>query len=78
MRRVRPEGAKFYCGNNLNQNSIIMPDSGLGDYSSPEDIGMKDGILALLKHGNYLGPKKLQNRVHAVYAPSHELSNAHR
>jgi hypothetical protein len=27
-----------------------MPDSGLGDNSSPEDIGMKDGILALLKH----------------------------
>jgi len=27
-----------------------MPDSGLGDYSSPEDIGMKDDILALLKH----------------------------
>jgi hypothetical protein len=39
-----------YCGNNVNQNSIIMPDSGLGDYASPEDIGMKDGLLALVKH----------------------------
>jgi hypothetical protein len=27
--------------------------------------------------GNHSGPKKLQNRVHAVYAPSHALSNAH-
>ena len=27
--------------------------------------------------GNHSGPKKLQNRVHAVYAPSHEFSPAH-
>jgi len=26
---------------------------------------------------NHSGPKKLQNRVHAVYAPSHEFSSAH-
>jgi hypothetical protein len=26
---------------------------------------------------NHSGPKKLQNRVHAVYAPSHEFSPAH-
>src|SRR5438093_13577353 len=30
------------------------------------------------KKGNYSGPKKLHNRVHAVYAPSHEFSRAYR
>jgi hypothetical protein len=45
--------------------------------------GIEDNLhwavqLHTLMHRNYLGPKKLQNRVHAVYAPSHELSNAHR
>jgi len=29
------------------------------------------------KQRNHSGPKKLQNRVHAVYAPSHEFSPAH-
>ena len=29
-------------------------------------------------HRNYSGPKKLHNRVHAVYAPSHEFSRAYR
>jgi len=47
-----------------------------GTVDSEVVIGCFDQFCEAIR--NYLGPKKLQNKAHAVYAPSHELSNAHR
>jgi transposase-like protein len=51
--------------------------SGIRDTARVLRISTDTVLSELKKKGNHSGPKKLQNRVHAVYAPSHALSNAH-